>query len=74
MIKFINSTIFFVVLLVKSGIIVDGTFVDVLKQDFSKDDYAQIKKGDKPASRTCKPAVRSQTDFDARYTRKNNEK
>ncbi|MDR1267991.1 MAG: transposase, partial [Planctomycetaceae bacterium] len=33
--------------LVKSGIIVDGTFVDVPKQDFSKDDYAQIKKGEK---------------------------
>ncbi|MDR1140189.1 MAG: transposase, partial [Planctomycetaceae bacterium] len=31
--------------LVKSGIIVDGTFVDVPKQNFSQDDYAQIKKG-----------------------------
>jgi IS5 family transposase len=60
--------------LVKSGMIVDGTFVDVPKQHFSKDDYAQIKKDEKPSSRTCKPAVRSQTDFDARYTKKNDEK
>jgi hypothetical protein len=44
------------------------------KQHFSKDDYAQIKKGENPASRTYKPAVSSQTDFDARYTKKNNEK
>ncbi|MDR1269166.1 MAG: IS5/IS1182 family transposase, partial [Planctomycetaceae bacterium] len=61
-------------MLVKSGIIVDDTFVDVPKQDFSQDDYAQIKKSEKPSSRTYKPAVRVQTDFDARYTRTNNEK
>ncbi|MDR1140281.1 MAG: transposase [Planctomycetaceae bacterium] len=60
--------------LVKSGIIVDGTFVDVPKQNFSQDDYAQIKKGAPPSSRTGKSAVKAQTDFDARYTRKNNEK
>jgi hypothetical protein len=46
--------------LVKSGIIVDGTFVDIPKQQFSKEDYAQIKKEENPASHTCKPAVRSQ--------------
>jgi IS5 family transposase len=54
--------------LVKSGIIADGTFVDVPKQNFSQDDYAQIKKGETPSSRTDNPAVKAQTDFDARYT------
>jgi IS5 family transposase len=59
---------------IKGGIAVDGTFVEVPKQHFHQDEYAQIKKGEKPESRTSKPAVQSQTDFDARYTRKNNEK
>jgi IS5 family transposase len=59
---------------IKGGIAVDGTFVDVPKQHFHQDEYAQVKKGEKPESRTYKPAVQSQTDFDARYTRKNNEK
>jgi IS5 family transposase len=59
---------------IKSGIAVDGTFVDVPKQHFHQDEYAQIKKGEKPEARTYKPAVESQTDFDARYTKKGNEK
>jgi IS5 family transposase len=59
---------------IKGGIAVDGTFVDVPKQHFHHEEYAQVKKGEKPASRTYKPAVQSQTDFDARYTKKNNEK
>jgi transposase len=59
---------------IKGGIAVDGTFVDVLKQRFHQGEYAQIKKDEKPESHTSKPAVQSQTDFDARYTRKNNEK
>ncbi|MDR2115236.1 MAG: IS5 family transposase [Planctomycetaceae bacterium] len=59
---------------VKGGIIVDSTFVDVPKQHFHRDEYQQIKKGEKPASRTAKPEVESQTDFDARYTKKNGEK
>jgi IS5 family transposase len=60
---------------IKGGIAMDGTFINVPKQHFHQDEYAQIKKGEKPESRTSKPAVQSQTDFDARYTRKNsNEK
>jgi IS5 family transposase len=59
---------------IKDGIVVDGTFVDVPKQHFHHEEYAQIKKGEKPASRTYQPAVQSQTDFDARYTKKNNKK
>jgi IS5 family transposase len=59
---------------IKSGLAVDGTFVDVPKQHFHQDEYAQIKKGEKPETRTYKPAVESQTDFDARYTKKGNEK
>jgi IS5 family transposase len=59
---------------IKGGIAVDGTFVDVPKQHFHQDEYAQIKKGEKPESRISKPAIESQTDFDARYTKKNNEK
>jgi IS5 family transposase len=59
---------------IKGGIAVDGTFVDVPKQHFHQDEYAQVKKGEKPESRTSKPAIESQTDFDARYTKKNNEK
>ncbi|MDR2171081.1 MAG: transposase [Planctomycetaceae bacterium] len=55
--------------LIKGGIAIDGTFVDVPKQHFTKDDYEQIKKGEKPASRTIKKSIESQTDFDARYTK-----
>jgi hypothetical protein len=53
---------------------VDSTFVDVPKQHFHRGEYVRIKKGEPPAFHTCKPAVQSQTDFDVRYTRKNNEK
>jgi hypothetical protein len=44
---------------IKGGLVVDSTFVDLPKQHFYKDEYAQIKKGKKPESRTYKPTVES---------------
>jgi IS5 family transposase len=56
---------------VKSGLIVDGTFVEVPKQRNSRAENEQIKKGEIPESFSANPHVLAQKDTDARWTQKN---
>jgi IS5 family transposase len=56
---------------VKSGLIVDGTFVEVPEQRNTKEENAQIKKGEIPESFSANPNVLAQKDCDARWTKKN---
>ena len=56
---------------VKSGYIVDGTFVEVPKQRNTKEENAQIKQGEIPESFSANPHVLAQKDCDARWTKKN---
>ena len=57
----------------KSGLIVDGTFVEVPKQRNSKGENAQIKKGEVPESLASNPNVLAQKDIDAEWAKKGNE-
>ena len=50
----------------RSGSIVDASFMDRSKQKFSKEEYAQIKRGEVPERIKENPARESQTDMDAR--------
>jgi len=56
---------------VKSGLIVDGSFVEVPRQRNTKVENEQIKKGEIPESFSANPHVLSQKDCDARWTKKN---
>jgi IS5 family transposase len=56
---------------VKSGLIVDGSFVEVPKQRNSKAENEQIKNGEVPERFTANPHVLAQKDCDARWTKKN---
>ena len=56
---------------VKSGLIVDGSFVEVPKQRNTKEENEQIKKGEIPESFSANPHVLAQKDCDARWTKKN---
>jgi IS5 family transposase len=58
---------------VKSGLIVDGSFVEVPRQRNTKGENEQIKKGEIPASFSANPHVLAQKDCDARWTKKGNE-
>jgi IS5 family transposase len=55
---------------VKSGLIVDGSFVEVPKQRNSKAENEQIKNGEVPERFTANPHVLAQKDCDARWTKK----
>ena len=55
---------------VKSGLIVDGSFVEVPRQRNSKAENAQIKRGEIPESFSANPHVLAQKDCDARWTKK----
>jgi IS5 family transposase len=57
---------------VKSGLIVDGSFVEVPRQHNSKEENEQIKKGEIPESFLANPHVLAQKDCDARWTQKGN--
>ena len=56
---------------VKSGLIVDGTFVEVPRQHNSKEENEQIKNGEVPERLAANPHVLAQKDLDARWTKKN---
>src|SRR5215510_7563415 len=56
---------------VKSGLIVDGSFVEVPRQRNSKAENEQIKRGEIPESFSANPHVLAQKDCDARWTKKN---
>jgi IS5 family transposase len=58
---------------VKSGLIVDGSFVEVARQHNTKEENAQITQGEIPASFSANPHVLSQKDCDARWTKKGND-
>jgi IS5 family transposase len=55
---------------VKSGLIVDGSFVEVPRQRNTKEENEQIKKGEIPESFSANPLVLAQKDCDARWTKK----
>jgi IS5 family transposase len=57
---------------VKSGLIVDGSFVEVPRQRNSKGENEQIKKGEVPERFAENPNVLAQKDLDARWTQKGN--
>ena len=57
----------------KKGQIVDASFVDVPKQRNTREENKQIKVGKIPARFEENPAVGSQKDTDARWTKKNDE-
>jgi len=54
----------------KSGMIIDGSFVEVPKQRNTKEENEQIKSGEIPESLSSNPHVLSQKDTDARWTQK----
>src|SRR5215469_17786881 len=56
---------------VKSGLIVDGSFVEVPRQRNTKEENEQIKNGEIPESFSANPNVLAQKDTDARWTKKN---
>jgi len=58
--------------IMKEGVIVDASFVEVPRQRNSRKENAAIKKGDIPAEWEKKPRKKSQKDVDARWTKKNN--
>jgi IS5 family transposase len=57
----------------KSGLIVDGTFVEVPKQRNTKDENKQIKNGEVPETLSENPHVLSQKDLDAEWAKKGDE-
>ena len=57
----------------KSGIIVDGSFVEVPRQRNTKEENAQIKQGEIPESLSSNPHVLSQKDTDAEWAKKGDE-
>jgi len=57
----------------KSGLIVDGTFVEVPRQRNTKDENAQIKAGDVPERIASNPHVLAQKDLEAEWAKKGDE-
>jgi len=57
----------------KSGLIVDGTFVEVPRRRLSKEENEQLKSGEIPETIASNPNVAAQTDLDAEWTKKGNE-
>jgi IS5 family transposase len=57
---------------VKSGLIADGTIVEVPRQRNSKEENAHIKSGDVPERIADHPHVLAQKDLDAEWKKKNN--
>jgi IS5 family transposase len=55
---------------VKSGLIVDGSFVEVPRQRNTKEENEQIKRGEVPERIAANPHVLAQKDLDARWTKK----
>lgn len=60
-------------LLVKEGVMVDATFVEVPRQRNSREDNAKIKQGETPEEWVKQPRKLAQKDVDARWTKKNNQ-
>ena len=58
---------------VKSGLIIDGTFVEVPRQRNTKEENKQIKNGEVPERIASNPHVLSQKDLDAEWAKKGNE-
>jgi IS5 family transposase len=58
---------------VKSGLIVDGSFVEVPRQRNTKEENEQIKNGEIPESISSNPHVQAQKDTDARWAQKGTE-
>jgi IS5 family transposase len=56
---------------VNSGLIVDGSFVEVPRQYNSREENSQIKNGEVPERIAANPNVLAQKDLDARWTQKN---
>jgi IS5 family transposase len=57
----------------KSGLIVDGTFVEVPRQRNTKEENAQIKACEVPERIAVNPHVEAQKDLDAEWAKKGNE-
>jgi len=57
----------------KSGLIVDGTFVEVPRRRLTKEENEQIKAGKIPETITANPHVAAQTDLDAEWAKKGGE-
>ena len=55
---------------VKSGLIVDGSFVEVPRQRNTKEENEQIKSGEIPLTFSANPNVLAHKDCDARWTKK----
>jgi len=55
---------------VKSGLIVDGSFVEVPRQRNTKEENEQIRNGEIPESFSANPNVLAQKDCDARWAKK----
>ena len=55
----------------KSGLIVDGSFVEVPKQRNTREENQQIKNGEIPETLSANSHVLAQKDMDARWTKKN---
>jgi len=60
-------------LLVKEGVMVDATFVEVPRQRNCREDNAKIKQGETPEEWLKQPRKLAQKDVDARWTKKNNQ-
>ena len=58
-------------LLVREGVMVDATFVEVPKQRNSREDNAKIKQGETPPEWRKQPHKLARKDVDARWTKKN---
>lgn len=58
-------------LLIKEGVMVDATFVEVPRQRNSREDNAMIKQGKSPAAWESQPRKLAQKDRQARWTQKN---
>jgi len=57
----------------KSGLIVDGTFVEVPRQRNTRDENKQIKNGEMPERIASNPHVLAQKDLDAEWAKKGND-
>jgi transposase len=57
----------------KSGLIVDGTFVEVPRQRNSQEENAQIKSGEVPERLAANPHVAAQKDLQAEWAKKGDE-
>ena len=60
-------------LLVKEGVMVDATFVEVPRQRNSREDNAKIKQGETPAEWLKQPRKLAQKDVTARWAKKNSQ-